>query len=321
MLNVDGHSLLLAPGERADVVVDFSTVPAGRHADPLQRLPRPAARASTPGTTTTPAPRTAPPPVGSAQPSRLRPEHPDPAPDPGGRRPGAPVRPRPARRAPPRAYAASQRPPIVPQPAYDPAFGTRTPRETLVPAHATSVSFTPAGRRRPGHPPARREVGRAGLRAAARPAVGRLGVGHPQPGPLAPATLPLGPADPATEVLFVGGPDGAGGRPGRRHPALADRAATPRRPSRCTSAAATCSWSTGSAGTARVRPPDANELGWKETVRVDPGEDVVVALRPVPPDPAIQDRRQRTAARPDPAGRRPARASPVSPLDGGPPRW
>ncbi|TDC33574.1 hypothetical protein E1211_19050, partial [Micromonospora sp. 15K316] len=29
VLNVDGHALLLAPGERADVVVDFSTVPPG----------------------------------------------------------------------------------------------------------------------------------------------------------------------------------------------------------------------------------------------------------------------------------------------------
>jgi FtsP/CotA-like multicopper oxidase with cupredoxin domain len=29
--------------------------------------------------------------------------------------------------------------------------------------------------------------------------------------------------------------------------------------------------------------PDANELGWKETVRMNPGQDVVVALRPVAP--------------------------------------
>jgi FtsP/CotA-like multicopper oxidase with cupredoxin domain len=32
-----------------------------------------------------------------------------------------------------------------------------------------------------------------------------------------------------------------------------------------------------------VRPPDANELGWKETVRVDPLEDTIVALRPIAP--------------------------------------
>ena len=32
-----------------------------------------------------------------------------------------------------------------------------------------------------------------------------------------------------------------------------------------------------------VRPPDDNELGWKETVRVDPLEDTIVALRPIAP--------------------------------------
>lgn len=32
-----------------------------------------------------------------------------------------------------------------------------------------------------------------------------------------------------------------------------------------------------------VRPPDANELGWKETIRVDPLEDTIVAMRPVAP--------------------------------------
>ena len=33
-----------------------------------------------------------------------------------------------------------------------------------------------------------------------------------------------------------------------------------------------------------VKPPDANELGWKETVRMNPLEDVIVALRPIIPD-------------------------------------
>jgi parallel beta-helix repeat protein len=32
-----------------------------------------------------------------------------------------------------------------------------------------------------------------------------------------------------------------------------------------------------------VFPPDANELGWKETLRVDPLEDTIVAIRPVSP--------------------------------------
>ena len=33
-----------------------------------------------------------------------------------------------------------------------------------------------------------------------------------------------------------------------------------------------------------IRPPDPNELGWKDTVRMNPLEDVVVALRPIVPD-------------------------------------
>jgi FtsP/CotA-like multicopper oxidase with cupredoxin domain len=32
-----------------------------------------------------------------------------------------------------------------------------------------------------------------------------------------------------------------------------------------------------------IRPPDANELGWKETVRMNPLEDAIVALRPITP--------------------------------------
>lgn len=32
-----------------------------------------------------------------------------------------------------------------------------------------------------------------------------------------------------------------------------------------------------------VRPPDANELGWKETVRMNPLEDIIVAMRPTAP--------------------------------------
>ena len=32
-----------------------------------------------------------------------------------------------------------------------------------------------------------------------------------------------------------------------------------------------------------IRPPDPNELGWKETVRMNPLEDAIVALRPIAP--------------------------------------
>ena len=32
-----------------------------------------------------------------------------------------------------------------------------------------------------------------------------------------------------------------------------------------------------------IIPPDANELGWKDTVRISPLEDTIVALRPIVP--------------------------------------
>ena len=32
-----------------------------------------------------------------------------------------------------------------------------------------------------------------------------------------------------------------------------------------------------------IKPPDANELGWKETIRMNPLEDIIVAIRPVKP--------------------------------------
>jgi hypothetical protein len=35
-----------------------------------------------------------------------------------------------------------------------------------------------------------------------------------------------------------------------------------------------------------IRLPDPNELGWKDTVRISPLEDTIVALRPIAPDPA-----------------------------------
>ena len=36
-----------------------------------------------------------------------------------------------------------------------------------------------------------------------------------------------------------------------------------------------------------IRPPDPNELGWKETVRMNPLEDIIVALRAKPTYPSL----------------------------------
>ncbi len=282
VLNVDGHTLLLSPGERADVVVDFSAVPPGSTLILYNDCPAPLPRFDPRYDHHTDAPdRTA---VGGIAGTR-------PGYGPNTRTllqfrvAGEPAPPydldRLADRL-PAAYAASQRPPIVPQPAYDRAFGTRTAGETVVPAYATSVSFTPAGAATPVTLPlAVKAVGQVFEPAYGRVA-GRLGVAHPHAGPLGPATLPLGPVDPATETLVIADPTVPIGDPpddtqlwrisgdaGQTHPVhlggcdvqLVNRV--------------------GRDGT--IRLPEGNELGWKETVRVNPREDVIVALRPVAP--------------------------------------
>ncbi|RZU74080.1 multicopper oxidase [Micromonospora kangleipakensis] len=317
VLNVDGHTLLLAPGERADVVVDFSTVPPGATLILYNDCPAPLPRFDPRYDHRTDAPdRTA---VGGLPPTR------------SGYGPntrtllqirvaGAPAPrydlARLAKRL-PGAYAASQRPPIVPQPAYDPAFGTRTPRETLVPARATSVSFTPPGAAAPVTLPlAVKAVGQVFEPRHGR-AVGRLGVGHPHAGPLTPATLSLGPADPATEVLFAADPTVPLGAPAdgtQLWRIVGDAPQT--HPVHVEGCDVQLVNRVGWDGTAR--PPDANELGWKETVRVNPREDVIVALRPVPPTlPFKIGDSVRLLDPTRPAGAR-LDASPVSPLDGRP---
>ena len=50
-----------------------------------------------------------------------------------------------------------------------------------------------------------------------------------------------------------------------------------------------------------IIPPDANELGWKDTVRVSPLEDTIVALRPIIPIAAVRAAQQHPAAEPDDA--------------------
>ena len=41
-----------------------------------------------------------------------------------------------------------------------------------------------------------------------------------------------------------------------------------------------------------IIPPDPTELGWKDTVRVSPLEDTIVAVRPIVPDASVRDPRQ-----------------------------
>ena len=58
--------------------------------------------------------------------------------------------------------------------------------------------------------------------------------------------------------------------------------------------------------------PDSNELGWKDTVRVSPLEDTIVALRAVVPNSAFRGPEQRSAAEPGLSYSAPQRVSRIS---------
>ncbi|MEU5561756.1 hypothetical protein [Micromonospora musae] len=317
VLNVDGQALLLAPGERADVVVDFSTVPPGGTLILYNDCPAPLPGFDPRYDHHTDAPdRTA---EGGSPPTL-------PGYGPNTRTllqfrvrgtPAAPYDLARLRERLPRAYAASQRPPIVPQPAYDAAIGTRTPRETVVPVHAATVTFTPAGGAVPVAVPIAVKAVQQVFEPGYGRVAGRLGVAHPHAGPLSPATLPLGPDDPATEILFAADPAVPIGAP-------ADGTQLWRimGSSRQTEALRLdgCDLQivnrVGWDGT--IRPPEPGELGWKEVVRVNPREDLVVALRAVAPTlPFKIGDSVRLLDPTQPAGTRTG-STPVSPFDGRP---
>ena len=228
VLNVDGHTLLLAPGERADVLVDFSAVPPGSTLILYNDAPAPLPGFDPRYDQHTDAPdRTA-----EGGPPRTEPGY-----GPNTRTllqfrvTGAPAPPYDLDRLRdrlPLAYAASQR--AADRAAAGVRPGVRHPDRAgddgAGARHLGDVH--PGGRRRPGDPADRGQGRRS--RSSSREhgrLAGRLGVGHPQAGPLNPTTLPLGPTDPATEVLFATDPAVPGRRPDRRHPALADQRQRP----------------------------------------------------------------------------------------------
>ncbi len=282
VLNVDRHTLLLAPGEQADVLVDFATVAPGStvllYNDAPAPLPDFDPRYDH---HTEAADHTA---AGGTPPSR-------PGYGPNTRTllqfrvTGVPAPRYDLARLQerlPRAYAASQRPPIVPQPAYDTAFGTHTARETTIPVHATTVAFTPAG----DVPPVLLPLAVKIIEQVFEPTYGRLagrfGVGPPPGGPLTPAVVPLSPTDPATEVVPVVEPAvPAGSASGGVQLWRLRGADRQTQPVRLDGVDLQLVNRAGWDGT--LRPPAPNEMGWKQVVRVNPHEDVVVALRPVAP--------------------------------------
>ncbi|MEV4757605.1 hypothetical protein AB0J86_21175 [Micromonospora sp. NPDC049559] len=282
VLNVTGHTLLLGPGERADVVVDFSAVPPGSNVILYNDCPAPMPAFDPRYDHRTGGPDRRE--QGGAPPTR-------PGWGPNTRtllqfqvtgEPAAPFDPAPLAERLPAAYAASQPPPVVPQRAYDPAFGTATGRDVRVAVHDRAVTFAPSG----GTGPVTLAVRVKTIQRSFDAAYGRertlLGVAPPVDAPAGPGGVGLRSVDPPTEVVFPSDPAAPVGSAGD----------------------GTQLWRISNTGPetqfvhfqpgnvqvvnrvgwdGAIHPPDGNELGWKETVRIDPRTDVVVALRPVLP--------------------------------------
>jgi FtsP/CotA-like multicopper oxidase with cupredoxin domain len=176
------------------------------------------------------------------------------------------------------AYAASQDTPIVPEKAYGPAYNTTYPNN-YVRILDTALTFQPVGSASNVTLPTTSKAIIEGFELDYGRMNAQLGTALPNTGPTGGAAQPYSYVDPPT--------DGSTDIPaGTQIGALAD---------------GTQIWRINHQGVdthaihfhlfnvqlinrvaidGTFSEPDANELGWKETVRMNPGQDVIVALRP-----------------------------------------
>ena len=173
----------------------------------------------------------------------------------------------------PQAYTNTQEAPVIPQVDYPPTYASPTGSNTYVRIQDNFVTFTPAGGTSPMTLPLKPKC----IQELFDP-FGRmnslLGVELPLTSMIIQTTIPFEYIDPVTETLAPGetqvwkithnGVDTHAIHFHLVNVQLINRVG----------------WD-GS-----IRPPDANELGWKETVRMHPLEDCIVAMRAaVPPAP------------------------------------
>jgi FtsP/CotA-like multicopper oxidase with cupredoxin domain len=270
VLNVSDHTLLLGPAERADVIIDFSKVPKNAKIMLYNDAPAPMPAfdprfdfyTGAPDLTSTggsPTPR-----VGYGPNIRTIMLF---------QVAGAPVKTSfnltALQAAWPSAYAASQAAPIVPQTTYPPPYQAAT--DTYSRIQDNSLTYTPVGSVTPVTTP----FGPKAIQELFELDYGRmnatLGVELPLTNFNTQTTIPLGYVDPLTETLpnnevqlwkvTHNGVDTHAVHFHLFNVQLINRVG----------------WD------GAVRPPDANELGWKETVRMNPLEDAIVALQPAVP--------------------------------------
>jgi FtsP/CotA-like multicopper oxidase with cupredoxin domain len=265
-LNLSAYTLLLGPGERADVVIDFSSVPPGSTLILYNDCPAPIPAFDprydhyTDGpdqTATGGAPSTRP---GYGPNTRTLLQF---------RVAGSPAAPfdlAALRIRLPLAYAASQPPPIVAHPAYDAAFATSTPHPTYAPIHATALTIPASD----GATPVTLALAQKTISERFEPAYGRMVTR------LAAEPAAGDDAD-AGEVLFP-----TADEPDVRLWRITNEA-TATAFVHLDHVSAQLVNRVGRDGA--IRPPDPNERGWKQTLRVNPQQDCVVAVRAAPPGP------------------------------------
>ena len=278
VLNVTGHTLLLGPAERADVIIDFSQVPVGSKVILYNDAPAPVPAfdprydyytGDPDQTSSGGAPPTQPgygPNTRTILQFDVQAGTPAPAFGLATLQARLPV-----------AYGQSQPPPIVPEPEYDQAFHTTTAAQTYARIEDTSLTWAGLPKPMPLGAKAIQELfddyGRMNS---------TLGTELPFTNITTQTTLPLKYLDPPTEIIEPS-------QPGTLVGSLND---------------GTQIWKVTHNGVdthfihfhlfdvqlvnrvgwdGAIRPPDRNELGWKDTVRMNPLEDTIVALRPMVP--------------------------------------
>ncbi|SBT48769.1 hypothetical protein [Micromonospora auratinigra] len=278
VLNVSDHSLLIGPAERADVIVDFSTVAPGTTLILYNDCPAPMPAFDTrydyytgdPDQTDAGGAPTTLPGYGPNTRTLMQIKV---VGTPAARFDLARLQTRL-----PQAYGQSQPKPIVPEEAYNTAFGTNFPN-TYVPIQDTTITFVPMDTTTP----ITLDLQPKSIIEEFDPVYGRmlpnLGVELPKTSAFIQTAIPLPYINPPTEILHMSDPATPVGSPGD----------------------GTQLWKITHNGVdthfvhfhyfnvqlvnrvgwdGMYKPPDLNELGWKETVRMNPLEDVIVAMRP-----------------------------------------
>jgi FtsP/CotA-like multicopper oxidase with cupredoxin domain len=275
VLNVQEKNLFLGTAERADVVIDFSSVPPGSTLILYNDAPAPTP-ASDPRydyytgnqdmTSSGGAPSTVRgygPNTRTVMQFRV------------AGTPGTPLNLAALQSALPVAFKASQPAPLVTQPTLPVASGGYSPTEQYAKIQDYSITLTPLNSDYtpkysppipvtiPFHPKAIQELWDPYGRMNAT-----LGIELPFTNQFNQTTLPMGFAEPTTETTTDGQPqiwkithNGVDTHPVHFH--MVDVQVVNR-----------VGWD------GAIRPPDDNELGWKETVRMNPLEDIIVAMRP-----------------------------------------